>query len=73
MKKAAGIAVALLFGWFILKGCMADPQGSAQKVNEAGDTVASAGNSAGIFIASLSGGALLVLGIIGVAIWLSKK
>jgi hypothetical protein len=73
MKKAAGIAIALFVGWVVLKGLMSDPSGSAAKVNDAADTAGQAGNSASTFISSLSGGALLVLVIIGVAIYLSKR
>jgi hypothetical protein len=73
MRKIAGIAIGLFVGWVVLKSCMADPSGSAQKVNDAAGTAGHAGDSAGTFISSLSGGALLVLVIIGAAIYLGKK
>jgi ABC-type antimicrobial peptide transport system permease subunit len=73
MKKIAGIAIGLFVGWVVLKSCMADPAGSAQKVNDAAGTAGDAGNSASTFISSLSGAALLILVIIGVAIYLGRK
>jgi hypothetical protein len=73
MKKAALIFLGLLLGWGILKGCMADPAGSAKKVNDAADTAAQAGDSGGVFIASLSGGALLLIAIAIVAFILSRR
>ena len=73
MKKAAIFFVALLLGWGLLKGCSADPAGSAKKVNDAADTAVQAGDSAGVFIASLSGGALLIIVLAIVAYILSRK
>jgi hypothetical protein len=73
MKKIAGIAAALFIGYVLLKGCMADPAGSAKKVNDAGQTVGQAGDSAATFFTALSGGTLLVLGIIAIAVYLGKK
>jgi hypothetical protein len=73
MKKIAGIAVVLFIGWFLLKGCMADPAGSAKKVNDAADTATQAGGSFGTFVAALSGGTLLVLGLIALAVYLGRR
>jgi hypothetical protein len=73
MKKAAIWFVVILVGIGIFKGCMADPAGSAKKVNDAADTATQAGDSVTTLIAGLSGGALLIIAIAVVAIILSRR
>jgi hypothetical protein len=72
MKKFAAYALGLLLAIGLFKSCMADPNGSAKKVNEAADAATQAGSSFSTFFFALGGGTLLLIAI-GVAAYILSK
>lgn len=73
MKKILGIAVGLFIGWTVLQWLLANPKKAATTVNDGAHGVGNASDSLITFFSALGGGAILVLVIIAIAVYLAKR
>lgn len=73
LKKAALILLGLFLGWKLLGWVFNNPNDAAQKLNEAGETANKGGDSAITFVTALSGGALLLLVGVIIAIIIARR
>jgi hypothetical protein len=73
MKRILGIAAGLFIGWTVLQWLLANPKQAASTVNDGAHGVSNASGSLITFFSALGGGAILVLVILGIAVYLAKR
>lgn len=73
VKKILIYLVAIVVGWKLLMWFIHNPSEAANKVDQAGSTANQAGDGFATFIGALSGGALLLLIAVGLAVYLATR